>query len=341
MAPVPATDPERRARLLQAKLTALVQHHSGCADPVVGGHGGAATLRCGRAGWFLADDRPTHSLGSALAWSRRQEVDEVHIVVDEPAVAGVLARRAMHHDHTPGVWWCEGQTLHRADPAPHRPEVGTPPGAEPLLRSLAEAGADVVVEHGVITGEVLGLEVARVITGEGSPRLAVGVGRHDREAFSLLHGEVAPPGALVSAVQSVRSARTATAGAHPLADLASQRWLRALVMEEPWIVAATHLESVDPIEPRTTIGEAVAACALGVDGSGAPVLAACSVGVDLDLVVEAADVYHRHHGSTPGSIVVVVPERDAHPLLGELAKGLRGICGVVTVPAGWRTGSLR
>ena len=50
-----------------------------------------------------------------------------------------------------------------------------------------------VVEHGVVTGEVRGLEVCRVVddrtTGDGV-RLEVGVGAHDREAFAIIHGDV-------------------------------------------------------------------------------------------------------------------------------------------------------
>lgn len=342
MASPPVTEPERRARLLQAKLVTLVHGHQTCTDPVVGGHAGAATLRCGGTGWFLADDRPVQSLGAALAWSYRQGLEDLHVVVDDPLVAGVLARRAQHVDHPPLVWSCEGRTLHRAHPAEHQPAVLPGPGTESMVVLLADAGAEVVIEHGVITGEVLGLEVARVVTGDGvEARLEVGVGRHDREAFALMHGEVPPAEAVAAAVGAVRAVRHPASGPHPLAELAAQRWLRALVVADPGLVGATHLAFVDPIEPRGSVGQVVAACALGADARGAPVLAACSVGVDLDLVVEAADVYHRHYETAPGSITVVVPERDAHPLLGDLASGLRQDCRVVTVPAGWRSGSLR
>ncbi len=56
---------------------------------------------------------------------------------------------------------------------------------------LLDAGVEVVVEHGVIRGEVRGLEVARVGGRRRRRRpLEVGVGRHDREAFAMVHGDL-------------------------------------------------------------------------------------------------------------------------------------------------------
>ncbi len=53
-------------------------------------------------------------------------------------------------------------------------------------------GLHVCVEHGVLVGEVRGLEVCRVVDDPhlGTTRLEVGVGAHDREAFQMLHGDV-------------------------------------------------------------------------------------------------------------------------------------------------------
>ena len=56
------------------------------------------------------------------------------------------------------------------------------------------------MEHGVLLGEVDGLEVCRVVLVDGVAHLEVGVGRHDREAFALMHGDVPPAEALVGVV---------------------------------------------------------------------------------------------------------------------------------------------
>ena len=81
-----------------------------------------------------------------------------------------------------------------AEPVP----VAAPPDerALDLVPLLADAGATVVVEHGLVTGEILGLEVARVVTDDGGARVEVGVGRHDREAFGMLHGDLPTHAAL-------------------------------------------------------------------------------------------------------------------------------------------------
>ena len=87
------------------------------------------------------------------------------------------------------VWEVHGRTLRRAEPEPH-PAAGLVPEAlEPLRAAILAAGADPVEEHGVLAGEVAGLEICRaVFDDDGRPRLDVGIGAHDREAFALVHG---------------------------------------------------------------------------------------------------------------------------------------------------------
>ena len=72
---------------------------------------------------------------------------------------------------------------------------------------MLDADVDVVVEHGELFGEVLGLEVARVVVDEDGTRFEVGVGRHDREAFAMLHGDLPTPEALARVVATVRQHR--------------------------------------------------------------------------------------------------------------------------------------
>ncbi len=199
---------------------------------------------------------------------------------------------------------------------------------------MRRAGIDVVVEHGVITGEVAGLEVARVVVDEQGARVEVGVGRHDREAFTMLHGEIPTPEALASVIETVRGFRRVGTTPHPLNRLGAERWLRCRVIADPSLVGATELVAVEGTLPRDGVKDVMAAAAVGTGVDGAPVVAVASVGIDLDLVPTAADVRSR---VAPGArLVLVLPERDAHAVTRALAAALADPAEVVTQPGDWR-----
>ncbi|MEL6985162.1 MAG: hypothetical protein AAFO29_22205, partial [Actinomycetota bacterium] len=109
--------------------------------------------------------------------------------------------------------------------------------------------------------------------------------------------------------------------------LSRQRWLRSVLLDDPGLLDLDDLEAVAPLRPPRTLlsQEPVAA-----HGTGAVVV--CSVGVDLDLVPEAAEYRHREDPSA--ALIVVVPERDralvGGPML-DLVPGLR----LVSIPAPW------
>ena len=132
------------------------------------------------------------------------------------------------------VWALSGREL---QPVPAGAIAGPPSASEAHLALAADieaAGADVVVEHGVVTGEVRGLEVCRVVDVDGGGvRLEVGVGRHDREAFAIIHGDVPKGAALAGVVAAVVAARSARAPGHPLNRLAPERLLRWRIEQEP------------------------------------------------------------------------------------------------------------
>ena len=90
---------------------------------------------------------------------------------------------------------------------------------------IEAAGAVPVIEHGLLAGEVAGLEVCRVVVdpGTGQARLEVGVGAHDREAFQLVHGDVPTVEALSSVVAAVAEHRRPGAPPHPLNRLGAER----------------------------------------------------------------------------------------------------------------------
>lgn len=274
---------------------------------------------------MLAEEQPLRVLGGALAWGRKHGVQALHVVVDEPEAAGVLARRAAAFGPPDiAVWWVDGTTLVPAEAAA---PVAQPPLADAdaaLAPLIVEAGAEPVVEHGVLVGEVHGLEVCRVVDG----RLEVGVGKHDREAHRLVHADRPTVEALRAAVEVVRHERPV--------GLAEARWLRWVVVQRPEVVGARRLEPVAPPLPRGDLRMPSPAPAAGEDGDGAPVLVVCSTGIDIDVVPTAADA--RLSDPREGvRVVIAVPEGDAHPVTQGLAGLLREPAEVRTVPADWRT----
>jgi hypothetical protein len=296
--------------------------------------------RRGTVGWVLAVDDAPSALGRALVWSRRHQLSELHLLVDDPGEAGVLARRAGAFAVPPRVWSVEGRTARPAVPAPSPGPVEPPAVARGLAAALAEAGTEVVTEHGQIRGEVLGLEVARVVVDEDAAgaavaaRIEVGVGRHDRDAFAMLHGAMPTPAALATVIDKVRTHRRHDAEAHPLGRLAAERWLRVRILEHPELVGASRLSPADPTVPRDGVKDVAPAIAVGHDERGGAVVVACSVGIDPDLVPAAADARLTH--APDGRLVLVVPERDAHRVTRDLAAALAVPAELVVVPGDWR-----
>ena len=323
-----------RQRLFAAKLRALVRDNWGDpgADAAPGTFPGGATLRQGRQGWVLAQDRPWRALGGALAWGRQAGVDQLHVLGEE--ATGLLARRAAAFARPAQVWRVEGRsvTAAQADPVPVEP--GLPPEVEELIPVLAGAGAEPVVEHGVLTGEVLGLEVARVVGSGAGRSLQVGVGKFDREAQLLIHGDRPPVEALAAAVAAVREVRRPDAPAHQVNQLARERWLRSVVVANPAMVGASSLVPAPSPVLRTDLRQPAPAPAAGVDAAGRPLLVVCSTGIDVDLVPAAADA-RLADGRGP-RLVLVVPETDDHPLTRALAAALAEPAEVVPVAGDWR-----
>lgn len=331
-------DPDRRSALVAAKLGALVRDQWGEAERRPSALGGGGALVQGSTGWVLADAEPERVLGGAVAWAGRNDIDELHVLVDDTGASGIVARRAAEFARPPTVWRVQGRAVHLAERAPF-PERRSAPGGTDELRSLLEAsGVDVVVEHGVMSGEVLGLEIARVVVDQDgdaeAPRLEVGVGRHDREAFAMIHGRLPTADALAAVVDAVLAQRRPEAPPHPLNRLAAERWLRAQVIARPEAVGADELAPIDPALPRDNVKDSVPAAALGVDHAGGPILVVCSAGIDLDLVPAAADVRAWH--ARDARLVLVVPERDAHPVTRSLAASLADPAEIVAVEDDWR-----
>lgn len=306
---------------------------------------GAAMVH-GSSAWVLVEDRPERGLGVALTWALRQQAEYLHVIV--PHGAGGLARRAAEFDLDIAVWSTDGTstTLMRAEPAPLTGEPAVDPRHLAFVDLIRDSGADVVIEHGVICGEVRGLEVCRVVTDSESAecRLEVGVGVHDREAFGLLHGDTPTADSLRRIVDVVAVRRLPTADPHPLNRLGAERALRSRVIGEPSLIGAGHLHTAAPAEPRPNLKDPVPCVAVGETVAGRPLVAVFSSGVDIDVVPFAADARLFHAISAidsgadprldvPTELVIAVPERDATTLTRQLAAALRVEARVIGLPA--------
>jgi hypothetical protein len=347
--PGSALDAERRAALNGAKLAALVTDRWGTRERVRGALGSSATLvepaaaggGPGATGWVLANGRADRALGPALVWADRHGVADLHLVADPGHdAAGALARQAALFTAPPAVWAIDGRSLVAAGPSPvaTRPPVAAP---HELVDLLAGTGLEIVVEGGMVRGEVNGLEVARIVYGEtsagvplGAPQLEVGVGKADRELTAMVHGELAPVDQLRRVVEIVRQHRRPGSSRHPLNQLVPDRWLRAVLCRRPALVGLAALRPAEGARPRLNLTERDVAIAGGESLEGAPVVVACSVGIALDLVPTAADA--RATIDPSARLVLAVPERDDHPGTRRLAARLHMPAEVAPVPGDWR-----
>ncbi len=329
--------------MLGIKLRALVSEHVG--EPVrveAGGFAnGSALLVDGRA-WVLIDGDANRSLGAALAWAIRHEATSLDLIAESHT--GLLARRAERFAFPIRVWYPVERTLLAAvaEPLPTPPNV--PPAHLDVRDMIERAGATFTVEHGVVTGEVRGLEVCRVVDTPtsgyfdepdgGEPISAmsstpspsdpasdrgviveVGVGAPDREAFRIIHGDLPTLEALTDVVSTVDGLRTPGAPPHPLNRLAQERLLRWRLQERPELVDLDRVESAEPPLPRQGLNDVVPCVASGIDSDGQVVTVVCSVGVDLDLIPFVAEV----QATVESPVLVVVPPRDLMSITTELA----------------------
>jgi len=331
--------PDPRAALLAAKLGALVRSRwAGEADGArPGTFPGGATLAGGGRLWILLDAEADASrrLGAVLAVASRAGATQVDLLVEDPAAAGVLARRASLFAEPPAVWAVTGVELAPAAAAAPAADPAPAPEAELFRPVLVEAGLETVVEGGSLLGEVLGLEVARVVVGDdGTAHVEAGVGRFDREVGAMMFAELSEIDALARAAELVADVRQPGARRHPLNQLVPERWLRSVVIARPDLVGAAELRAVGSAIPRANLKETGVASAVGTAVDGSPLVVTCSTGVDLELVPSAADDRLTH---APGArLVLAVPSRDALAVTTDLASHLAAPAVVVPVDDDWQ-----
>ncbi len=304
--------------------------------------GASLNDRNGGQTWVLVDDDPARRLGMAMALAVRGGSDDrpnhLHVIVDseEAEAAGILARRAGQMSCPIEIWRADGADLIAVTAADPAVDPAPPPEAELYRPVLAAAGLDPVVEGGELMGELLGLEVARVVVGDdGSAHVEAGVGRFDREAGAMMFAHLGETDAVARAVDVVRRSRHGGADRHPLNQLVPERWLRSVVVGRPDLVGAAQLRPVGSACPRRNLREIGVATAVGTDRQGDPMVVVCSTGIDLELVPAAADDRLTH---APGArLVLAVPADDALGITNDLAGLLRLPAEVVMVPDDWRS----
>lgn len=250
-----------------------------------------------------------------MTWAIRSGASSLRVVVeagDDDAgedVAGRLARQATLFSMPVDVERVTGTATRSAEAVDAPGPVEADPAAVDLATSLlAGTGVDVVVQRGVVRGEYLGLELARVVDGpDGGPVLEVGVGRFDREISTMMFSSVPTDEAIAKAVELVARHRRAGGPPHPLRDLVPERWLRRLLIDDPSPVGARTLTAADTTYDAPSLREPQPAAAVGELDDGRPVVVVTTAGVDLDAVVLAADT--RAALRADAELVVAGPAR--------------------------------
>lgn len=239
---------------------------------------------------IAAGESRASALAAALAWCAKQQQPELsRLVIVDSAQPGVTARMLSNFVVSAKVLDDHGVAVPSMHLMPREPHANHLAFTDMFRR----AGADVVIEHGVVAAEVAGLEVARVVDEEGRAIVRIGVGAHDRETFRMLHGNEATDAQLQGVVETVASHRRPGAGTHPLNLLAPERALRHRVLREPKAFGFATLQMAEPPVPRANLKDSVPCCATGRTTDGDDVVAVFVAGVDLDAVPFAADARTR------------------------------------------------
>lgn len=273
-------------------------------------------------GWIVAVEHEHHALAVGHLWAESNAVRHLNVVID--ARSGTMARRSRYFARRTTIWRYEANELVEVDPAGHEPHVVVPAEHERFASLIADCGVDVVREHGVLVGEVHGLEICRVVDDPTNPdgvRLEIGVGVHDRETFRLVHGTVATGEQLMDVARTVADIRKNPAAQHPLARLALERQLRSRLVKSPELIGASRLVAAEPPVTRTNVKDSVPCVAVGERMDGTPLVVACTAIADLDVVTFGADA--RDRLDADAELVVAAMPGNVTPSIRRLAEMLQ------------------
>lgn len=327
-------DIERRSRLLTVKLSALVRTVLGDSaddlrsEPCPLG----ASLLSNNVVWVLVDGDASQALGPTCAWVLRQSGSRVpqsiNIAVENSS--GLLARRAQQFALPISVWRVEGATISPAEIEPHLESVPLADDTQHFVQQIHDAGAEPLVEHGVLVGEVRGLEMCRVVSDDttGDVRLEVGIGAHDREAFAMVHSDKPTHESIASVVQAVIAQRYVDAPLHPYNTLAAERFMRWRVVQTPELIGLTSLQPIDPPTQRANLKDAVPCVGRGKDAHGNDVVVAFVHGIDLDVIPFAVDAAAREAVET---VLIVSRTQDVTSSIRSMAEYARATVNFVAL----------
>ena len=325
-----ALSSEQKAGLWRAKLRSLAKDHFARGEGIdYDVPWGAAIAHEDGAWTALLEVLPERSFGQALVLAARNDAKSLDVLTNSDVAS--VARRAQLFEPSPLIWRVDGTELALAEPS-ELTQVPAAPLEPDVAALLAVDGVDLVIEHGVTVGEYRGLEVARV-TGVGAEqRLDVGVGAYDQGAFAVMNPDMTPTESLASVVEQVRTHRQSGAGPHPINRLVRERWIRWELERDPAKIGLASVEPVEPASPREGIKDAGIAPAVGHAEDGTSVLVACTVGIDLDAIPAAADLAELHQTDR---IMMVLADRDRHPLVQAVARQSKRPVEFVTAPEPW------
>ena len=281
--------------------------------------GHAATS--GAQGWIYVAEQHARALSPALLWASKHNVVALNIFSEVDA--DVLARRAQLFNFDVTIWQVNAGKVTRATAAQSLPTIDVADTHERFALMIETSGAELVREHGQLTGEVLGLEVCRVVnddSGEGG-RLEIGVGAHDRETFQLVYGREATIESLARVVGIVREHRMEGSVPHPLNRLAQARLLRHRIISSPELVDAQQLRSVEPPVIRMNVKDELPCAAAGTLADGSPVVVVCTASIDIDVVSFGADALLRT--APDAALIIATYANNVTPSLHKLAQSLR------------------
>ena len=161
-----------------------------------------------------------------------------------------------------------------------------------MIGLLVTPGSTSSIEDGIVRGEELGLEVARIVPDPDVDwRLEVGVGQFDQAAAAMMYADRPTADALDAVVREVRRHRYAGAPMHPVREPVP----RAVVAphgaspSRTWSARRPQADRIDRVAVATS-GIPIPPFAVGSLADGSPVVVACTYGVDVDLLPLAADV---------------------------------------------------
>lgn len=317
---------DHKSRLAQLRLNTLVtshqRHHGGGVSEITNvDFSLGSALIVGTSGWVLVVQSPERGLGPALLWMNKHHLKTVNVIVESGA--DVIARRARLFDLNIHVWLAVDNELIVATPVSIVPPAVVPAHHLSFSEIIEHAGATVVSEHGVLAGEVLGLEVCRVVDdplAESGSRLAIGVGAHDRELFQMVNGNSPTLESLTKVVREVLRLRHESTDKHPLNQLGAERYLREILIANPQLVGADRLNRAEPPVARLNLKDPTPCVAVG-EASGTKLIVVCSAFIDTDLVSFAADA--RLALNPNADLVLAVAPNNVLPSMNRLANALR------------------